>query len=60
MFTAGGECSGLYRGLKLWEAAVKEAGSLNQDAVVRAFDHAKITEGPGAPRKWSPASITSA
>jgi hypothetical protein len=27
-FTAGGACTGLYRGLRLWEAAVKEAGSL--------------------------------
>ena len=34
MFTAGGACSGMYRGLRLWEAAVREAGSLDQDAVV--------------------------
>ena len=27
-FAGGGACSGLYRGLRLWEAAVKEAGSL--------------------------------
>src|SRR5260370_1091604 len=27
-FTAGSACSGMYRGLKLWEAAVNEAGSL--------------------------------
>ena len=33
MFTAGSACSGMYRGLKLWEAAVTEAGSLNQDDV---------------------------
>jgi ABC-type branched-subunit amino acid transport system substrate-binding protein len=46
-FTAGSACSGLYRGLKLWEAAVKEAGSLNQDVVIEALDHAKIAEGPG-------------
>jgi ABC-type branched-subunit amino acid transport system substrate-binding protein len=30
-FTAGSACSGLYRGLKLWEVAVREAGSLDQD-----------------------------
>ena len=30
-FTAGSACSGMYRGLKLWEAAVTEAGSLEQD-----------------------------
>src|SRR3954466_11814434 len=31
MFTAGSACSGMYRGLKLWEAAVNEAGSLRQE-----------------------------
>src|SRR3954452_5575484 len=35
-FTAGSACWGMYRGLKLWEAAVNEAGSLNQQDVVRA------------------------
>ena len=34
MFTAGSACTGTYRGLKLWEAAVNEAGSLDQDDVV--------------------------
>jgi ABC-type branched-subunit amino acid transport system substrate-binding protein len=48
-FTGGSACSGLYRGMKLWEAAVKEAGSLAQDDVIRALDHAKIAEGPGGP-----------
>ena len=46
-FTGGGACSGLYRGLRLWEAAVTEAGSLDQDAVIAALDHAKIAAGPG-------------
>ena len=46
-FTGGSACSGLYRGLKLWEAAVREAGSLKQDDVIKALDHAKIAEGPG-------------
>jgi branched-chain amino acid transport system substrate-binding protein len=46
-FTGGSACSGLYRGLKLWAAAVKEAGSLKQDDVIKALDHAKIPEGPG-------------
>src|SRR5258708_20912806 len=44
-FTAGSACSGLYRGLRLWEAAVREAGSLQQEAVIKALDHAKIAEG---------------
>ncbi|HEX4509134.1 MAG TPA: substrate-binding protein [Burkholderiaceae bacterium] len=48
-FTGGSACSGLYRGLKLWEAAVKEAGTLAQAAVIRALDHAQIAEGPGGP-----------
>ncbi len=54
MFTAGGACTGLYRGLKLWEAAVNEAGSLQQDEVIRALDHAKIAEGPGGPAEMIP------
>jgi ABC-type branched-subunit amino acid transport system substrate-binding protein len=53
-FTAGSACSGLYRGLKLWEAAVKEAGSLKQDDVIRALEHAKIAEGPGGPAEMVP------
>jgi branched-chain amino acid transport system substrate-binding protein len=53
-FTAGSACTGLYRGLKLWEAAVKEAGSLNQEDVIKALDHAKIAEGPGGPAEMVP------
>jgi branched-chain amino acid transport system substrate-binding protein len=53
-FTAGSACSGMYRGLKLWEAAVKEAGSLNQEDVIKALDHAKIAEGPGGPAEMVP------
>src|SRR5882762_2885124 len=53
-FTAGGACSGLYRGLMLWAAAVKEAGSLQQDDVIKALDHAKIAEGPGGPAEMVP------
>jgi branched-chain amino acid transport system substrate-binding protein len=40
--------------MKLWEAAVKEAGSLVQDDVIRALDHAKIAEGPGGPAEMIP------
>jgi urea transport system substrate-binding protein len=53
-FTAGSACSGLYRGLKLWEAAVKEAGSLQQDDVIKALDHAKIAQGPGGSAEMVP------
>ncbi|MGD0965182.1 MAG: ABC transporter substrate-binding protein [Candidatus Acidiferrales bacterium] len=44
----------LGRGLKFWEAAVKEAGSLNQEAVIKALDHAKIAAGPGGPAAMVP------
>jgi branched-chain amino acid transport system substrate-binding protein len=53
-FTAGSACTGLYRGLKLWEAAVREAGTLQQDAVIRALDHARIAEGPGGAAEMMP------
>jgi len=53
-FTAGSASSGLYRGLKFWEAAVKEAGSLDQEAVIEALDHAKIADGPGGPAEMVP------
>jgi branched-chain amino acid transport system substrate-binding protein len=53
-FSGGSGCTGMYRGLKLWEAAVTEAGSLEQAAVVTALDHAKIAEGPGGPAEMVP------
>src|SRR5438477_733429 len=54
MFTAGSACSGLYRGLKLWESAVNEVGSLEQDDIVRALDRARIDQGPGGPAEMVP------
>jgi len=53
-FTAGGACSGLYRGLRLWATAVTEAGSLDQAKVIEALDHAHIAEGPGGPATMMP------
>jgi branched-chain amino acid transport system substrate-binding protein len=53
-FTGGSACSGLYRALKLWEGAVNEAGSLDQDTVIRALDHARIAEGPGGAAEMVP------
>ena len=44
----------MYRGLKLWEAAVREAGSLTQEDVIKALDHAKIAQGPGGPAEMVP------
>jgi ABC-type branched-subunit amino acid transport system substrate-binding protein len=52
--TGGSGCSGLYRGIKLWEAAVTTAGTLRQDAVVAALDRAGISEGPGGPAQMVP------
>jgi branched-chain amino acid transport system substrate-binding protein len=53
-FTGGSACSGLYRGLRLWAAAVTEAGSLAQDDVIAALDHARIEDGPGGPAAMVP------
>ena len=53
-FTAGAACTGLYRGLRLWAAAVEEAGSLEQDEVIAALDHAKLAQGPGGPAEMVP------
>ena len=53
-FTGGSGCSGLYRGLRLWASAVTEAGSLDQDDVIAALDHARIAEGPGGPAAMVP------
>ena len=53
-FTGGSACSGLYRGLRLWAAAVTEAGSLRQEDVIASLDHAQIAEGPGGPAAMVP------
>jgi ABC-type branched-subunit amino acid transport system substrate-binding protein len=53
-FTGGSGCSGLYRGLRLWATAVTEAGSLRQEDVIAALDHAEIAEGPGGPAAMVP------
>jgi branched-chain amino acid transport system substrate-binding protein len=53
-FSAGSGATGMYRGLKLWEAAVTEAGSVDQAAVVAALDHAKLDESPGGPAEMVP------
>jgi branched-chain amino acid transport system substrate-binding protein len=38
----------------MWEAAVTEAGSLDQDDVIAALDHASLAEGPGGPAEMVP------
>jgi branched-chain amino acid transport system substrate-binding protein len=54
LFAAGSAATGMYRGLRLWEVAVNEAGKLDRDAVAAALDHAKIAEGPGGPAEMVP------
>lgn len=44
----------MYRGLMLWHAAVREAGTLEQGAVIRALDHARLAEGPGGAAEMVP------
>jgi ABC-type branched-subunit amino acid transport system substrate-binding protein len=53
-FTGGSACSGLWRGMMLWAAAVTEAGAIERDAVIHALDHARITQGPGGPAEMVP------
>jgi branched-chain amino acid transport system substrate-binding protein len=53
-FTGGSACSGLYRGLHLWATAVDEAGSLTQENVIAALDHARIDHSPGGPAAMAP------
>ncbi|TIQ32471.1 MAG: ABC transporter substrate-binding protein [Mesorhizobium sp.] len=54
MLTAGSGCTGHYRAIKMWEAAVNEAGTVERGAVIRALDHARIGEGPGGPAEMIP------
>ena len=53
-FTSGSASTGMYRGLMLWAAAVREAGTLNQADVIRALDHAKLARGPGGTAEMVP------
>lgn len=53
-FTGGSGCSGLYRGMKLWEAAVTSAGTPRQNSVIDALDRARISEGPGGGAEMVP------
>ena len=46
-YNAGSGSTGMYRGIKLWEAAVREAKSVKREPVAAALDHAKISDGPG-------------
>jgi len=54
LFAAGAAATGMYRGMMLWAAAVKEAGKVDRDTVAHALDHAKIDAGPGGPAEMVP------
>ena len=48
--------TGIYRGIKLWEAAVNAAKTTARDAVQKELDKAKLSEGLGGPCEMVPGS----
>jgi branched-chain amino acid transport system substrate-binding protein len=53
--TAGSGSTGMYRGIKFYEAAVKETnGDLSREAVSAALDHARLENGPGGGAEMVP------
>jgi len=54
MFTAGSACTGMYRGLTMWAAAVTAAGSVDTEPVAKVLDSARLAEGPGGPAEMVP------
>jgi urea transport system substrate-binding protein len=54
LFTAGSAATGMYRGLKLWETAVKKAKKVDRESVAAALDSARIDQGPGGPAEMVP------
>ena len=58
LFTAGSASTGMYRGIKLYEAAVRETGGkLGREDVAAALDHAKIAQGPGGGAEMVPGKM---
>jgi ABC-type branched-subunit amino acid transport system substrate-binding protein len=53
-FTAGSACTGMYRGLKMWAAAVTAAGSIDPDPVAKSLDTASLIDGPGGAAEMIP------
>jgi len=53
-FTAGSACTGMYRGLKMWAAAVTAAGSVDPDPVAKSLDTASLIDGPGGAAEMIP------
>src|SRR6185503_19729971 len=53
-FTAGSGCSGLYRALKLWEAAVTEAARSSKKRSSRRWTMRASRGDLAVPRRWCP------
>jgi len=58
LFTAGSASTGMYRGVKFYEAAVKATkGDLKRESVAAAMDKAKLAEGPGGGAEMVPGKM---
>jgi branched-chain amino acid transport system substrate-binding protein len=58
LFTAGSAATGMYRGVKFYEAAVKATGGkLGREEVAAAMDTAKLAEGPGGGAEMVPGKM---
>ena len=58
LFTAGSAATGMYRGIKFYEAAVKATGGkLGREEVAAAMDSAVLTEGPGGGAQMVPGKM---
>ena len=57
-FTAGSAATGMYRGVKFYEAAVKATGGkLAREEVAAAMDTGKLENGPGGPAEMVPGKM---
>ena len=54
MFTAGSACTGTYRALKMWEAAVTEAGSLDSTTSSRRSTTPASPRARAVRPRWCP------
>ena len=58
LFTAGSASTGMYRGIRFYEAAVKATnGDLDREAVSAALDKAKLARGPGGGAEMVPGKM---
>jgi ABC-type branched-subunit amino acid transport system substrate-binding protein len=58
LFTAGSAATGMYRGVKFYEAAVKAAGGkLDRESVSGALETAKLENGPGGGAEMVPGKM---